>query len=100
MSNYADGCNVVQRSTSQITMNSNFNQRLTGEVTSIDLAEFKCGICNLKEKFKGESTRDSLITAVTVVGETKFMKLATTDTMHLSVVSQQGDRSEFATESC
>ena len=46
MPNYADGCNVVQRSTSQITMNSNFNQRPTGEVTSIDSAEFKCGICN------------------------------------------------------
>ena len=46
MPNYADRSNVVQRSTSQITMNSNFNQRPTGEVTSIDSAEFKCGICN------------------------------------------------------
>ena len=38
--NYAAGSNVVQRSTSQITMNSNQIP------TSIDSAEFKCGICN------------------------------------------------------
>ena len=44
--NHADRFNRVQRSTSQITMNSTFNQRPTGEVTSIDSAEFKCGICN------------------------------------------------------
>ena len=40
--NYAAGSNVVQRSTSQITMNSNQIP------TSIDSAEFKCGICNFR----------------------------------------------------
>ena len=40
--------NAVQRSSSQITMNSSFNQRSTEEASSIDATEFKCGICNFK----------------------------------------------------
>ena len=46
--NYANCSNAVQRSSSQVTVNSSFNQRPPGEISSIDVTEFKCGICNFK----------------------------------------------------
>ena len=48
--NSANRSNIGQRSSSQITVDSSFNQRPSGEASSIELdgTEFKCGICNFK----------------------------------------------------